>query len=1365
MLKTILSKARRFSLGLTLATTALVAAPLLPQAHGAQTVRFTTDDHGDMVLFGNTLGHDCGPGIPAPLVGTVGACGANFGDSSIDVFWRSDSPMVGGAEASTAITPTMARSQAVFQLPVGATVLYARLYWQGQRVAGSDQVQFERPNVFSRTLARDTVRGTQTALNDTGRTMFSSTADVTALLQQYGPGAYRVGVLQQESIQDINDEVTIANWYVVVFYRLNSLPTKNLTLFDGFDAVSNGNPQSVTLSGFLVPSAGFNAKLGVVAHEGDNAVSGDQMLFNGIAQFDAQSPVNNFFNATRSSVGNPVTVAGDLPQYSGVAGSLNGFDMDVIDVTAQLKAGDTTATITASSTGDFYFLNGFATSISTLKPVFSDTNKTWINLTRNDGSVRPGDVLEYTIVTSNSGTDTGINVTVRDPLPAQLTYVPGSMSIDGAGKTDAAGDDQAELTTSGMVQTLVARIGAGANATQGGQVRVGDQPISIRFRATVNAGVMGLVRNQALVLAAGQVATTQGLTTAASWNSGDGKNPNAPTDLVVGIPTDLQVTIRDNLNGGLPVPGTPIVYTVDIKNLGPLDVTNASVTALLPQLPPGAMITWTCSSMGGGACPAASGSGPIDTSMLNLPNQANITYTITVPNPVGSPLVNPVVTVMVQPPANIPDVKQANNAASTGVSDLGIRITDNLNGMAIQPNMPSVYTVTVDNKGPSAAQNIALSNTLPPGVNPALVTWTCMAMGGAVCPATMGMGGLPANGGAVPKDGSLIYTLNVPGQLAPMPGTFIYQAAVAAPSPLSDPMLSNNSATSGKADLAVAVRDNLAGMAPQPNMPISYTLDVSNAGPNHASGALLATALPTGLLNPTWTCTASGGAVCPAASGTGAPPSTVDVPAGGRLSFAVNGTAPASPMLPWSFSSTITPPSSVSDPNNQNNTASSVITGQQNADLSIQITKSPDAAQPGQPTTYTALVNNAGPDVVTNPTVVLNLPPGAVVLMEPAGMGWTCTRQASSYTCTQPSAPVGMLPPLVAQIVTPVPTSQGGPGGTVLGLVGAPRVLDANPANNIALVDAAGSAVTNADLALKISKNPSPSVLGQETTYTLQLDNLGPDTAQSPSVSFSLPPGSIVTAFMPGPGWSCVQNGLSFSCLRAELAAGSAPPILIKAITPPPGDGSQNAGAVAGQASAVQLRDPNLLNNSASVPAGNPTPTATDLGVRLTRDPDLASPGDTVTYTLQATNKGNADANNVVVTLSVPPGAEILQTAVGEGWTCTQNLNTFVCSRPSIAPGDAPPILVKVRLPELSGDAVMPGVGGATATIDAGDNADPMTDDNTFILDGIRYKLEGGGFGCTAAGTGLPASAPAWSLGLLLALLARSIRRRGVRLN
>ena len=200
MLKTILSKARRFSLGLTLCHDGPRRSPCYPRRTARRPSglppTITAIWCYSATRWGMTVARH-----PCPAGGHRGACGANFGDSSIDVFWRSDSPMVGGAEASTAITPTMARSQAVFQLPVGATVLYARLYWQGQRVAGSDQVQFERPNVFSRTLARDTVRGTQTALNGNGRTMFSSTADVTALLQQYGPGAYRVGFCSKRAFK------------------------------------------------------------------------------------------------------------------------------------------------------------------------------------------------------------------------------------------------------------------------------------------------------------------------------------------------------------------------------------------------------------------------------------------------------------------------------------------------------------------------------------------------------------------------------------------------------------------------------------------------------------------------------------------------------------------------------------------------------------------------------------------------------------------------------------------------------------------------------------------------------------------------------------------------------------------------------------------------------------------------------------------------------------------------------------------------------------------------------------------------------------------------------------------------------------
>jgi hypothetical protein len=48
-------------------------------ASAAPALRKQVDVQGDFVLIGNTLGHDCG-NAPAPVVGTVGACG-------IDIAW------------------------------------------------------------------------------------------------------------------------------------------------------------------------------------------------------------------------------------------------------------------------------------------------------------------------------------------------------------------------------------------------------------------------------------------------------------------------------------------------------------------------------------------------------------------------------------------------------------------------------------------------------------------------------------------------------------------------------------------------------------------------------------------------------------------------------------------------------------------------------------------------------------------------------------------------------------------------------------------------------------------------------------------------------------------------------------------------------------------------------------------------------------------------------------------------------------------------------------------------------------------------------------------------------------------------------
>ncbi len=90
-------------------------------------LRYQTSQVGDVAMIGNTLGQDCRSQVPAPVLGTVGACGSNTSDRGADIYWQSDGP--GVAAANNAITVANARSTAILNLPAGATVTYARLYW------------------------------------------------------------------------------------------------------------------------------------------------------------------------------------------------------------------------------------------------------------------------------------------------------------------------------------------------------------------------------------------------------------------------------------------------------------------------------------------------------------------------------------------------------------------------------------------------------------------------------------------------------------------------------------------------------------------------------------------------------------------------------------------------------------------------------------------------------------------------------------------------------------------------------------------------------------------------------------------------------------------------------------------------------------------------------------------------------------------------------------------------------------------------------------------------------------------------------------------------------------------------------------
>jgi hypothetical protein len=123
------------------------------------------------------------------------------------------------------------------------------------------------------------------------------------------------------------------------------------------------------------------------------------------------------------------------------------------------------------------------------------------------------------------------------------------------------------------------------------------------------------------------------------------------------------------------------------------------------------------------------------------------------------------------------------------------------------------------------------------------------------------------------------------------------------------------------ADLAVTLGadPNFVGTAE----PIDIVMAAENLGPLDADGAEISFFADAGLAVIGWTCTASGGATCPAASGGGSPNLLIiDLPAGGRMEFLIEASLiEGGPGEQVTNSAELVPPATPPDPNLSNNTA------------------------------------------------------------------------------------------------------------------------------------------------------------------------------------------------------------------------------------------------------------------------------------------------------------------------------------------------------------------------------------------------------------------------------------------------------------
>jgi uncharacterized repeat protein (TIGR01451 family) len=184
--------------------------------------------------------------------------------------------------------------------------------------------------------------------------------------------------------------------------------------------------------------------------------------------------------------------------------------------------------------------------------------------------------------------------------------------------------------------------------------------------------------------------------------------------------------------------------------------------------------------------------------------------------------------------------------------------------------------------------------------------------------------------------------------------------------------------------------------APEPvvsGTTLTYTLTVSNAGPNTAQTARITDPLPPGVTYVDGT--TSQGAGCTGTSGTvrcalGAIGSGNTATA--TIRVIPNGTA--------QITNTASTASATIDPSMGNNTASatSSLGAPIRADLSIDKADSRDPAAKGRGLDYTLTVTNHGPDTATNVTVSDPLPSELVFRSADASQG-TCSESSGTVTC------------------------------------------------------------------------------------------------------------------------------------------------------------------------------------------------------------------------------------------------------------------------------------------------------------------------------------------------------------------------------
>ncbi len=870
--------------------------------------------------------------------------------------------------------------------------------------------------------------------------------------------------------------------------------------------------------------------------------------------------------------------------------------------------------------------------------------------------VLPGDEIVYTLSYENGNALTQTRVYVREPIPNELDFVSGS--VYGADQIEYSWDDGATWTPTlpptrpTHIRWFDAELAPGV-------------PVTVGFTARVIAATPpgAVIQNTAYITSAQSGAYT------AQWIPSN--------QIAVTVAEQARCTLDKSLSTPAPpaLAGDLLTYTLTVTNTGTAPTSNTFitdhlptdttfVTATTPHIgPTNRVITWPLGSLAIG-----------DTRCVTLVIRAASDL------PPGTVITN---TAWAFDDQGIPSTDVITTPTSTA-ADLAV-----LKSVSPDPapaGTPVTYTLFYSNPGPSDAQNVVITDTLPLSLTYGGVT--------AISPPLFG-----------PTQTGRSLTWYTPTLPAGSSGAILFAATVHAG--VSATLTNSVVITSTTTDLDPAnntthepltVQDRAAlsvtKTATPParssvsvGAPITYRVTVANTGLGYVDHVVITDAIPahTELL----TYTTSGGSITAASDTLTVTLERLWSDDGVTVTIVISTplTLPDGTVIANQAFVKSTPVV----------TATNVVTHHIVSRPAFTLTKQSDGDQApiGTPFTYTITLTNTGTSTATNLLVTDTLPAGAhyvsggSFITSSSSVSWTVpavapgastsltftvsTCQASlvntAYqviTTTQGvTSPVG--PPLLTLLMPPTllarfsfdpptvnvgnavhftdtSTTNGSPiqswnwdfgdGGTGRGPTTTHIYTQGGVYTaSLTVTDACGFTSTATGTVhalapqLAIAKRATPTVVnaGDPLTYNITISNTGPGYADQVLLTDILPVGtSLITATPPYTG--PINSTVTWPLDTLPAGATRAITIVVQVNSLVP------AGDILTNTAQVTSRQ----GITASAVVTTLVETAADLAISKRDDPRVLIPGDPLTYTISFANVGPSDAQQVVITETLP---------------------------------------------------------------------------------------------------------------------------------